>query len=238
METHISGACADKVIQRLRFYHSFRIEVHGFSGGIWIVWNDDVEVIVQHVSNQFIHGCFHLKGSSHWLALIIVYASLNVMKRFSQLFSNFMFDNGLLEAYYRVLILHGSKVHSLKGLTVACSMILDLTGFLVLWWFTWIRYLASWQDHPQFVELVNDLWDCSHGVDINLSNLWAKLEAWNLDSYGHIGHRKHQLLARIKGIDHALQVGHSDFLVNVDHELRAKLEDLISHDECLWFQTQ
>ncbi|KAK8497930.1 hypothetical protein V6N11_072884 [Hibiscus sabdariffa] len=34
----------------------FRVESHGFSGGIWLLWNESVIVDISHVANQFIHG--------------------------------------------------------------------------------------------------------------------------------------------------------------------------------------
>ncbi|XP_039064460.1 uncharacterized protein LOC120209549 [Hibiscus syriacus] len=55
-ETRISGVTTDKVIRTLGFQNSFRVEEHGFSGGIWILCKDGLNVEISTISNQFIHG--------------------------------------------------------------------------------------------------------------------------------------------------------------------------------------
>lgn len=37
METRINGMKANKIIKRSENDHSYRVETHGFSGGIWIL---------------------------------------------------------------------------------------------------------------------------------------------------------------------------------------------------------
>ena len=41
LEPRISGFKADLVIRSLKFHHSHRVEALGYSGGIWILWNDN-----------------------------------------------------------------------------------------------------------------------------------------------------------------------------------------------------
>lgn len=48
VEPRISGAKADARIQQLRFDHSTKVDARGFSGGIWVLWNNSlgrVEVV-------------------------------------------------------------------------------------------------------------------------------------------------------------------------------------------------
>ncbi|KAL4311796.1 hypothetical protein GQ457_01G023690 [Hibiscus cannabinus] len=47
---------SDKVIKFSGFEWSFRVEAHGFSGGIWVLWRDTVRFDILVVSNQFVHG--------------------------------------------------------------------------------------------------------------------------------------------------------------------------------------
>lgn len=44
VEPRISGDKADKVIRKLRFYHSYKVDARarGFEGGILIFWNEDL----------------------------------------------------------------------------------------------------------------------------------------------------------------------------------------------------
>ncbi|KAK8563899.1 hypothetical protein V6N12_036034 [Hibiscus sabdariffa] len=59
---------------------------------------------------------------------------------------------------------------------------------------------------------------------------------WNVNVFGHIGKKKKELLAQLRGIDHALCIYHSDFLVQLDLDLRAKLAEVLRHEESLWLQ--
>ena len=39
-EPRISGIKADKVIRKLSYHNSHRVEADGFAGGIWVLWSD------------------------------------------------------------------------------------------------------------------------------------------------------------------------------------------------------
>lgn len=55
MEPRISGVKADEFIKKSGFDNSHRVEVVGFSRGIWLLLRNfiDVEVLINH--RQFIH---------------------------------------------------------------------------------------------------------------------------------------------------------------------------------------
>ena len=55
MESHISGIKADEFIKKSGFDKSHRVEVVGFSGGIWLFWRNFIEVEVLLNHRQFIH---------------------------------------------------------------------------------------------------------------------------------------------------------------------------------------
>ena len=56
LEPRVSGTSADRVIRRLGFHNSHRVEANGFSGGIWLLWRDSVQVTVIANHSQFIHS--------------------------------------------------------------------------------------------------------------------------------------------------------------------------------------
>ncbi|KAL8137315.1 hypothetical protein V2J09_003316 [Rumex salicifolius] len=54
-EPKISGTLAENVCKGFSLKNSFRIEAHGFFGGIWLLWDDDFEVFeVISVNDNFI----------------------------------------------------------------------------------------------------------------------------------------------------------------------------------------
>lgn len=76
--TKISGSTTDKVIARLGFKNSFRVEAVGFAGGIWLLWNDDVLIKPLEVHNQFIHIRVWINGNQQSFLCIAI---MVVLKR-------------------------------------------------------------------------------------------------------------------------------------------------------------
>lgn len=62
VEPRTSGDKANKVIQKLGFADSHRVDAYGFVGGIWVVWRDDIvdDIICNNL--QFIH-MYIIKGN-------------------------------------------------------------------------------------------------------------------------------------------------------------------------------
>ncbi|KAL4366987.1 hypothetical protein GQ457_05G012790 [Hibiscus cannabinus] len=80
-EPRISGRKANRVIAKLGFTHSFRVEAQGFSGGIWLLWDLDVELEILHLSNQFINGRVRWTSGMSWIHFTMVYASPSSTRR-------------------------------------------------------------------------------------------------------------------------------------------------------------
>ncbi|XP_028752958.1 uncharacterized protein LOC114712575 [Neltuma alba] len=81
VETRCSGSKAQKVIKNLGFKHQIIEEARGLSGGIWILWKDDminVSVIAQN--KQYIHCQVTGIGRCTW-NLTAIYASPREQER-------------------------------------------------------------------------------------------------------------------------------------------------------------
>ncbi|KAK8563341.1 hypothetical protein V6N12_035489 [Hibiscus sabdariffa] len=98
------------------------------------------------------------------------------------------------------------------------------------------RFIASWQDHPQFQEFLRSTWDSNLDVESNIKVFVVHVRDWNVNVFEHIGKKKKELLARLRGIDRALCIYHLDFLVQLDLDLRAELAEVLRHEESLWLQ--
>ncbi|KAI9088601.1 hypothetical protein K1719_029715 [Acacia pycnantha] len=80
LEPRISGMLATKTIKNWGFKFSVRVEVVGFSGGIWILWNlEDLCVDVLMKEEQFIHCRLRLNGKG--MLLTAVYANPREQRR-------------------------------------------------------------------------------------------------------------------------------------------------------------
>lgn len=57
LEPHVSGSSADKVCKRLGYKQNVQVEAEGFSGGIWLLWNEEnVSIQVLSLNKSFIHA--------------------------------------------------------------------------------------------------------------------------------------------------------------------------------------
>lgn len=69
-----SGASADDAVKSLGFARSHRVEAYGFRGGIWILWQEDVEIKIIVSLFQFVHlQVINLQRQKVYIS--IVYAS-------------------------------------------------------------------------------------------------------------------------------------------------------------------
>ncbi|KAA3486517.1 reverse transcriptase [Gossypium australe] len=81
LEPRISGNKADKIIAKLGWDKSHRVESVGFSGGIWIGWKDSIDLKVVGNHPQFILTRICSISISKSIYVAFVYESLDKMKR-------------------------------------------------------------------------------------------------------------------------------------------------------------
>lgn len=75
VETRVSGPVADKVIRSVGIPNSHRVEARGFSGGIWVLWKCNIDVVVEINNFQFIHMKDKFSGLWDWVLFSGVYRS-------------------------------------------------------------------------------------------------------------------------------------------------------------------
>ncbi|KAL4353283.1 hypothetical protein GQ457_06G010470 [Hibiscus cannabinus] len=270
-EPRISGTKADKVIAKLGFPSSFRVEAHGFSGGVWLLWDHSVQLEVTHIANQFVHGRFLEEGGSVWVHFTAVYASPhNCFRRhiWEQLMQ---LDPG--EAVPWIIggdfnaIAHSDERRggssSVSGVSRLFVEFLCSSGLIDLGFtgpaFTWNRgnlyqrldrclvntvwssifpngYVAHLDRLGSDHQFLNSVWQNDRDFEDNLGFFKAAAHSWNSDVFGHIAKNKKRLLARLRGIDRALNNAHSDYLVDLQHSLRDELELILEQDESFWMQ--
>ncbi|KAL4340767.1 hypothetical protein GQ457_08G017640 [Hibiscus cannabinus] len=97
-------------------------------------------------------------------------------------------------------------------------------------------YIIAWNDHPGFNDFLKDAWSETGDVAINVASFRDKVRKWNLEVFGHIGRRKNMFLARIKGVEEALELSSNPFLKYLEVELKRELNLVLEQEESLWFQ--
>ncbi|CAA7036313.1 unnamed protein product [Microthlaspi erraticum] len=79
-ETHASGERAGQICRGLGFENSFIVDFVGQSGGLWLLWRQEIgDVVIVNSAEQFIHA--RVTKETEVLHLIVVYAAPTVSRR-------------------------------------------------------------------------------------------------------------------------------------------------------------
>ncbi|KAL4311947.1 hypothetical protein GQ457_01G028250 [Hibiscus cannabinus] len=287
METHVSGRQADKIIRRHGFAYSFWVEATCFSGGIWLLWKDNLRIDVLVVSNQFIHTRCVESESGFGSHITFVYASPTVRLR------NLLWDQlealshgkdylWLLGGDFNAILNSSERMGGSDKMDGVCrrfgefllqAQLMDLgfqgpsftwkRGLLhqrldkclanVVWQNTWpdsfvlhlarmgsnhrpvllsnvvrhtrqnstsFKYLATWQSETSFGDMLRTIWNDNNSLLANVTSFQEQARIWNKDMFGHIGQWKRRLLARIEGVEKALESSNRHQLVELELELK------------------
>ncbi|KAK8683493.1 hypothetical protein V6N13_039552 [Hibiscus sabdariffa] len=98
------------------------------------------------------------------------------------------------------------------------------------------RYLAAWQSNEEFEALISAVWKSENSIVQNISVFQSRATQWNKNSFGHIGQRKRNLLARIRGLERVNENSVVPFLSDLEAKLRDDLSETLRQEEMLWFQ--
>lgn len=81
METRAPEGRIDSVRRRLKFQNMFCVEARGLSGGLGLIWNDEVHVQIFKASQNFIHASVMIKESGYIFDCTYVYGNPNYQQR-------------------------------------------------------------------------------------------------------------------------------------------------------------
>ncbi|PKI51404.1 hypothetical protein CRG98_028200 [Punica granatum] len=231
-EPRISGTKADRVCRKFAEFSCKRIEAQGFSRGIWVWWNSlnvNITVIDRHPQ------AFHLKvtqGRHEWY-LTVIYACPRVAPRCD--LWQFLADTATavhgpwaVIAGLRVLPRIKSDHHPIRLLTDGQPRVIQGSRPF--------RYLAAWNEHPDFNRLLSSTWDNTLELPSNLQTFRDHVQLWNKEVFGHILGRKRRLLARLQGVQRAIHTRPHRHLRELEESLSKDLEDILAQKEILWFQ--
>ncbi|KAL4341729.1 hypothetical protein GQ457_08G037160 [Hibiscus cannabinus] len=93
------------------------------------------------------------------------------------------------------------------------------------------RYMAAWKSHPDFHNLVSNVWDYNKLIQENIVTFKKNSTTWNSEVFGHIGKQKASLLARIRGAERALENSTAPHLVRLEARLKADQDSVRTQEE-------
>ncbi|XP_024041891.1 uncharacterized protein LOC127901822 [Citrus sinensis] len=98
------------------------------------------------------------------------------------------------------------------------------------------RFLASWLTHDHFNNFVKQTWDPKSYYSDAASLFVKKVQVWNREVFGNIFQRKRRLMARVIGIQAALENYSSRGLMRLEANLRKELEMVMGHEDIFLWQ--
>ncbi|XP_061341672.1 uncharacterized protein LOC133287991, partial [Gastrolobium bilobum] len=181
LEPRCSGQKASDIIRKSGFKHAFVQEAEGYSGGIWILWNDETGLLLD------------LGGSGPWFTWKgPKFLHLDrVFKRLDRACANASWKTTFTDAGVKVL----PRIYSDHSPILVYLSNLD-TG----WKNRPFRFEIAWMEHYNFTQFLARSWNVVKDTRTNLHDLTPNLKRWNKIVFGNIFNRKTNLLHSIAEI--------------------------------------
>ena len=95
-------------------------------------------------------------------------------------------------------------------------------------------FQTGWLLDPSFFLIVYQVWERNNKLVYAINCFTQKAKEWNKNQFGNIFTRKKNLMLRLNGIQRALALRPSDFLVKLEDELLKELDHVLNQEEELW----
>lgn len=96
------------------------------------------------------------------------------------------------------------------------------------------KFQTCWLTDSSFPKVVTQAWGQANGLMNVIENFAKDPTSWNKQQFGKVFARKKNLMARLNGIQRAVSVRPSTFLLNLEKELLKEFEIVLSQEEELW----
>ena len=82
------------------------------------------------------------------------------------------------------------------------------------------RFETYWLSHPNFQNIIEEVWKHSPSLDQAIDNFLAKVSRWNKNVFRNVFKRKLRILARLKGVQIALEKNSFKSLCRLDKSVQ------------------
>ncbi|XP_050273319.1 uncharacterized protein LOC126716553 [Quercus robur] len=93
------------------------------------------------------------------------------------------------------------------------------------------KFQTCWLSNSNFPFVVTQAWSHSSGLAQAIELFTNKAIRWNKEHFGNIFFRKKTIMARLNGIQRAMLVNPSAFLLNLENELLKDLDAVLNQEE-------
>ena len=98
------------------------------------------------------------------------------------------------------------------------------------------RFMAAWLTNSRFGNFMENNWNNDVSYYQAASKFSEQVQQWNKDTFGNILQSKKGLLARLGGVQRALERRPLRSLYHLEDNLKRKLEEVLMQEELLWLQ--
>ncbi|XP_075665606.1 uncharacterized protein LOC142635308 [Castanea sativa] len=137
-------------------------------------------------------------------------------ERIDRVFVNADWNGLYLEAHVR----HLERSHSNH-----CQVLLILARNQGISFPCPFRFQLMWLSHSTFPVVVRDAWMSPTVLAQVVSNFETKVTEWNKNVFANLFYHRKRIIARLKGVQAALSRNANDFLVGLEKDLRANLNE-------------
>lgn len=96
------------------------------------------------------------------------------------------------------------------------------------------RFLSAWLTNEKFGKFVASHWKSNTTFSDMTHDHTPKLLTWNKVIFGNIFQRHRRLLARLGGIQRALEVKYTRSLCHLENKLKKEMEEVLNQEEWFW----
>ena len=87
---------------------------------------------------------------------------------------------------------------------------------------------------PTFPNIVSQAWRHYPILADAIASFTKEAKKWNKTQFGNVFARKNNIMARLNGIQRAIAIRPSNFLLNLESELLKELDNVLNQEEEIW----
>ena len=96
------------------------------------------------------------------------------------------------------------------------------------------KFQTCWLSDPTFPNIVSQAWRHYPILADAIASFTKEAEKWNKTQFGNVFARKNNIMARLNGIQRAIAIRPSNFLLNLESELLKELDNVLNQEEEIW----
>ena len=96
------------------------------------------------------------------------------------------------------------------------------------------KFQTCWLSDPTFPNIVSQAWRHYPILADAIASFTKEAKKWNKTQFGNVFARKNNIMARLNGIQRAIAIRPSNFLLNLESELLKELDNVLNQEEEIW----